>query len=150
MNSDRLKIDMSKQYSQSAEIVTRDDLPSDPEVLKDMLLEVIEKSEQLAEQLAWFKRNLTGRKSERVTEHPAQESLFPDEDDEEKKPESSKPEKKPKNSSRKRKRRSFDDMLDSDISVQSRKVSLSDTSCPLCDGHTPYKVIGTDVRRRIE
>jgi transposase len=57
------------------QVKSREDLPDDVEKLKDMVLAALSSNDELAQQVAWLKRVLWGKKSERIAS-PEQEDLF--------------------------------------------------------------------------
>ena len=46
----------------------REELPDDPELLKEMVLQLAQSNEELAQKVAWFQRPMWGKQSERLPE----------------------------------------------------------------------------------
>lgn len=151
---------------------SRDELPNDPEVLKDLLFAALTAVEDLENKLKWFKRMMWGRKSERATDVPeGQADLFPDgterveaEGDTSDTSDASDstsgdaiPPKMPSGTRRTRrggkrtkKRGTFDQMIPKGLAERVTTITLQEAGCTcgVCGG--PLDLLGTDRRRRID
>ena len=143
---------------------SRDALPDDPELLKDMLWQVLMSNEELANQVSWFKRMMWGRKSEKLQDTEGQTSLFgePEEntaksaDDAADDKQDGPPPKMPKDTvktgrggKRGKKRGTFKGgTVPENTPVHSSHFGLEGLVCSVCGG--VLSVIGTDTRQRVE
>lgn len=147
---------------QSHVIPTREALPDDPELLKDLLVAASGAIHDLEHQVAWFERMLWGRKSERVVPE-GQGELFEEVDKttaperEAETDEDGDPPKMPKNRAktkrggkRAKKRSSFDDVIPKGLPEIVTQHTLADQGCACATCGGDLKVIGTDTRRRVE
>lgn len=144
-------------------IPTREQLPDDPELLKDLLVAASGAIVDLEHQVAWFERMLWGRKSERVVPE-GQGELFAAKADPAPAPTTDDnsgnddvPPKMPKERAktkrggkRKQKRRGFDDVIPPGLPEIVTRHTLAEQGCVCgtCGGE--LEVIHTDRRRRVE
>lgn len=143
-------------------IPLREQLPDDPELLKDMLVAAAGALDDFEHQVAWFQRVMWGKKSERVAVPVGQGRLFdPDkaaaEEAEAPVPVDNTPTKMPKKKAKTRRggkrsqpRRSFDEVLPKGLPEVVTHHTLAEQGCVCAECGGELEVIGTDRRRRVE
>ncbi len=135
---------------------TREALPDDPDVLKDMLLGALQSNDELAQKVSWLQRMLFGKKSERLVSadqlalfEEAKKRLGLDKGEDEK------PSRMPtgktktrRGGARSKKRGKFlGGTVPKNTPVETTRVDLQDETCPEC-GERLSK-LGEDSRRRV-
>ena len=150
----------------------REELPDDPELLKEMVLQLAQSNEDLAQKVAWFQRAMWGKKSERLTEvkptDGLQTTLFesdeveaearavsaeepaPEGDDEPVKMPGTKDKPKTRRGGKRsgKRGRFLGGTVPPGTPIHTRQFTLDGCTCPVCEG--ALKSIGTDKRQRVE
>lgn len=136
-----------------------DELPSDPELLRTMLWAVLQSNDELAQQIAFLKRALWGKKSERDVSED-QLALF----EEVKKRlglakdgdgDAESPARMPKDKAKtrrggkrdKKRGRFLGGTVPADTPVETTHIGLDGATCPQCGD--PLCLLGTDSRKRV-
>lgn len=154
---------MSDVSSHTLQPTTRDALPDDAELLKDLLWSALQSNEELAQskgeleqKIAWLQRMLFGKKSERLIS-PEQLALFEEAkkrlglDGAEDGPPPRMPDKKAKTQrggARTTRRGTFlGGTVPKATPVQTTRIGLNDATCPQCG--KPLMKLGEDARNRV-
>ena len=148
-----------------------DELPDDVELLKAMLWQVLESNDELTQQVAWLKRALWGKKSEKMVS-AEQMALFedasarlgmvpgePGDEDHEHisaQQAADKPVRMPAGRAKTRRGgkrdkprgRFLGGTVPEDTPVQTTHICLDGATCPVCD--KPLTLLGADSRKRVE
>ena len=139
---------------------TPDELPSDPSLLREMLWEVLQSNDELAQQVAFLKRALWGKKSEKLVSED-QLALFEevkkrlglakgDEDGSDDSPaRMPKTKAKTKRGGKRDKKRGrfIGGTVPANTPVQTTRIGLDGATCPQCGD--PLCLLGTDSRKRV-
>lgn len=159
MHASALDSDVQKPSQTVVQPTTPDDLPSEPSVLRAMLWEVLQSNDELAQQVAFLKRALWGKKSEKLVSKE-QLALFEEvtkrlgltKDDT---GNSGSPPRMPKTKAKtkrggkrdKKRGRFVGGTVPADTPVQTTHVRLDGATCPECG--SLLCVLGTDSRKRV-
>ncbi|AQQ70941.1 Transposase [Limihaloglobus sulfuriphilus] len=140
---------MAKETKITAE-TSKEELPSNVETLKSMVLTLLEQIDDLTGQLHYLKRQLFGKKSEKLD--PAQRLLFEDMYEEVKaKVEQQREEKaEPVKKTGRKKKHNGRNPLPADLPRETIKIEPSEEEkiCPVCN--TPKEVIGSETTEVLE
>lgn len=158
MNLPKIEIDtgMSDDRPTVLQPATREELPDDAELLKEMLWNVMQSNDELSQKVAWLQRMLFGKKSEKHVS-PDQLALF----EEAKKrlgldkPDDDPPPRLPKDKAKsrrggkrdKKRGRFLGGTVPKNTPVQTTRIELGGETCPEC-GEVLTK-LGEDSRKRV-